>query len=48
MCRCKFFVEQVEDLVVVDLEVGTLDNEDSILSLLSRFNLLEKLLQTVN
>ena len=47
MRRCKLFIQQVIDLVIIDLEVAALDDEDSLFRALTLFNLLEKLLQAM-
>ena len=41
MHRTELLVEQVEDLVVVNLEVAALYDEDALLDLFARFDLLK-------
>ena len=46
--RRKFFIKQVKDLIVINLEVAALDDEDSLFACLTQIDLSKELLETVN
>ena len=48
MRRRELFVEKVKHRVVVDLKIGALHDEDSVLRTLPFLDLLKELLQSVN
>ena len=47
MCGREFFVQQVENLIIIDLKIATLDYENATFRMLPLIDLLEQLLQTV-